>query len=456
MTKLPVAIIGGGPVGLAAAAHLLERGERPAVFEAGATVGASVRDWGHVRLFSPWEFNLDAASARMLTGAGWEMPPADELPTGAELYQRYLRPLSELPAMRPVIHTGARVAGISRRQLDKVKDSGREQAPFQLHIVTADGAESLVEARAVIDASGTWHKLNPMGANGLPAMGEAALRQRIAYGLPDVKGVERLRYAGKRVLVVGSGHSAINVLLDLIELRADYPATELVWVMRGDNLQKVYGGGEADALEARGQLGLRIKAAVDAGALQIVAPFAITEVAAMGAGLCVRGDANGETQGYYADELIVCTGARPDLAMLRELRLDLDPVVEATRSLAPLIDPNLHSCGTVRPHGEAELRQPEKDFYIIGMKSYGRAPTFLMATGYEQARSVAAALCGDWEAARAVQLNLPETGVCITDYVVDGRCCEPVTAPGGLVALGEIPIANGEFSGRSVQVERCC
>lgn len=458
MTKLPVAIIGGGPVGLAAAAHLLERGETPILFEAGHTVGASVLDWGHVRMFSPWEFNVDEASLRLLEASGCTMPPADELPTGAELYQRYLRPLADLPAMRPLIRTGARVTGVSRRRLDKVKDSGRDEAPFQLHIDYADGDEALVEARAVIDASGSWHKLNPVGANGLPALGEAALRHRIAYGLPDVKGRERNRYAGKRVLVVGSGHSAINVLLDLINLRADFPATEIVWAMRGNNLQKVYGGGEADALEARGALGLRIKAAVADGALQIVAPFAITEVAAMVAGLCVRGEADGEMHGYYADELIVCTGARPDLEILRELRLDLDPAVEATRSLAPLIDPNLHSCGTVRPHGEAELRQPEQDFYIIGMKSYGRAPTFLMATGYEQARSVVAALCGDWAAARAVRLNLPETGVCITDYADDaGICCAPApVAQPALLALGEIPIANDDFSALPRQPQPCC
>lgn len=458
MTDLPVAIIGGGPVGLAAAAHLLERGQRPVLFEAGSTVGASVLDWGHVRMFSPWEFNLDEASVRLLQGSGWQMPPADELPTGAELVERYLWPLADLPAMRNVINTGARVVGVSRSQHDKVKDQGRDHSPFQLHIVSADGEEELVEARAVIDASGAWRKLNPAGANGLPAMGESALHERIAYGLPDVKGEERGRYAGVRVLVVGSGHSAINVLLDLIDLRVDYPATEIVWAMRGDNLQKVYGGGEADALAARGQLGLRVKAAVETSALQVVAPFAITEVAAMDEGLCIRGESNGEVRGYYADELIVCTGARPDLAMLREIRLDLDPAVEATRSLAPLIDPNLHSCGTVRPHGEAELRQPEKDFYIIGMKSYGRAPTFLMATGYEQARSVVAALCGDWAAARDVRLNLPETGVCVTDLAVGaGICCAPAAdAQPALLALGEIPIAAGEFGALPIQVERCC
>jgi hypothetical protein len=108
--------------------------------------------------------------------------------------------------------------------------------------------------------------------------------------------------------------------------------------------------------------------------------------------------------------------------MLREIRLDLDEVVEAPRRLAPLIDPNLHSCGTVEPHGFDELRHPEKDFFVVGMKSYGRAPTFLLATGYEQVRSVAAYLDGDLDAARRVQLVLPATGVCSTD-VGAGSCC---------------------------------
>ncbi len=456
MTQLPVVIIGGGPVGLAAAAHLLERGENVTVFEAGEAVGANVLDWGHVQLFSPWEFNVDAASVRLLESTGWQMPPRDELPTGAELVERYLKPLANLPMMRDVIRTGTRVMAISRLNHDKMKDRARDTSPFQLHVISDDGGEALIKARAVIDASGTWHKPNPLGANGLPALGEASLRKRLVYGIPDVLGSERGRYAGSKVMVVGSGHSAINALLDLISLREEYQQTEVTWVMRGSNLQKVYGGGDNDALQARGQLGLRIKAAVDAGALQIVAPVSITEVASMGAGLCVRGEMEGAMQGIYADEIIVCTGAQPELDYLRELRLDLDPAVEATRSLAPLIDPNLHSCGTVRPHGEAELRQPEKDFYIVGMKSYGRAPTFLMATGYEQVRSIAAALCGDWEAARDVQLNLPETGVCITGIADAGDCCIPAGARPGLLSVGEIPVADGGATLQRIQALRCC
>ncbi len=138
----------------------------------------------------------------------------------------------------------------------------------------------------------------------------------------------------------------------------------------------------------------------------------------------------GGATSVQADRLVVTTGFRPDFGFLREVRLGLDPAVEATPALAPLIDPNLHSCGTVRPHGEAELRHPEQDFWIAGMKSYGRAPTFLLATGHEQVRSIAAALAGDWTAAREVRLDLPETGVCATDRVSEATsCCAPAAAP---------------------------
>ena len=152
-----------------------------------------------------------------------------------------------------------------------------------------------------------------------------------------------------------------------------------------------------------------------------------------------------------ADELIVATGFRPDLGFLSELRLSLDPALECPPALAPLIDPNLHSCGTVRPHGALELAQPEPDFYFAGMKSYGRAPTFLMLTGYEQVRSIAAELAGDIEAARRVELVLPETGVC--------------SGPGPLAAAQQAagdPVAAGCCGGaapaqtKAVVPNACC
>ncbi len=438
--SLPIAVIGAGPVGLAAAAHLIERGETPVIFEAGASVGANMRDWSHVRMFSPWEFTVDKATVRLLESHGWQMPPKDQLPTGGDMVDLYLQPFAALPEISRHLHLNARVTAVSRRHVDKMKDAGRENAPFVLHITYADGRESFFEARGVIDASGTWQHPNPMGANGLPAVGEKRYANRIAYGIPDVLGSEYERYANKRVMVVGSGHSALNALLALTELVAAHPQTQVLWAMRGDNLRRVYGGGTDDALPARGQLGTRMKKAVESGVVKIVSPFRIRELMETSAGLSVIGDTDTGARNVEVDEIIVATGARPQFEMLRELRLDLDPSLESTRQLAPMIDPNVHSCGTVPPHGEAELRQPEKDFYIVGMKSYGRAPTFLLATGYEQVRSVVAALTGDWESARDVQLCLPETGVCSSGVGESGSCCTTGNAQPGILALDNIPV----------------
>lgn len=405
---LPVVVIGAGPVGLAAAAELLQRGLRPLVVEAGARIGANVREWGHVRMFSPWRFNLAEAGIRLLAGSGWTSPEPEDFPTGAELVEKYLEPLAATPDLAPHIWLGARVVGVARRGFDKVKTAGRGERPFLVAIEKADGEELQIEARAVIDAGGTWSKPSPAGASGLPAAGE--LQAPIAYGIPDVLGAQRERYAGKRVLVVGAGHSAMNALLDLARLAEAEPQTRIYWTIRGE--QPRYGGGRQDALPARGDLGARLAALVEAGRIELLNEFHIERFQLNG-GMVVHGSRGGKAfTTTVLDEVIVATGLRPDLSYLGELRLELDPALESPRTLAPLIDPNVHSCGSVPPHGEAELRQPEPGFYIVGMKSYGRAPTFLLATGYEQVRSVVAHLAGDFAAAADVRLVLPETGVC--------------------------------------------
>ena len=154
------------------------------------------------------------------------------------------------------------------------------------------------------------------------------------------------------------------------------------------------------------------------GRLELVTGFGIDRVTATTAGVIVS---DGDRALAPVDEVIAATGFRPDWSILSEVRLDLDPAVESPRALAPLIDPNVHSCGTVPPHGAEELKQPDANLFVIGMKSYGRAPTFLMLTGYEQARSVVSAIAGNWEAARRVELVLPETGVCSTDRITETR-----------------------------------
>jgi thioredoxin reductase len=425
---LPIAVIGAGPVGLAAAAHLIRRGLPVTVYEAGERVGANVRDWGHVRLFSPWEYNTDTAARALLQSHGWQEPPGQALPTGSDLYEAYLKPLAETPEMAAVIETGVKVKAITRQGADKVLSKGRETKPFVLAVSNGNDSIRRDLARAVVDASGTWTAPNPLGAGGILAEGEAENADCIAYGIPDVLGRDRADYEGRTTLVVGAGHSAANVLLDLARLAERDPATSIVWATRGENLMRVYGGGRADQIPARGELGSRLKALVDSGQVTLVAGFSVTRISAVAGQVMVEGEtAGGIREVGPVDRIVVSTGQRPDLNLTRELRLDLDPWLESSKALGPLIDPNLHSCGSVPPHGHRELAHPEPGFYTVGIKSYGRAPTFLMLTGYEQVRSVVAAIAGDLVAADDVHLVLPETGVCSTN-IADGAtassgCC---------------------------------
>jgi thioredoxin reductase len=415
---LPVAIIGAGPIGLAAAAQLHERGIEFAVYEAGDTVASSMRSWGHISLFSPWEFLVDPAAGRLLEPTGWSAPNASRLPSGSEVVERYLAPLAATDALAPHITRGARVEAVSRQGMDRTRSSGRESTPFVLRILRSDGTRDEVLARAVIDASGTYATPNTLGSSGLDPLGLAAVADRVSHALPDVLGSERDRFAGKHVTVVGAGHSAANTLLNLVELARHGAGTSVTWVIRNRSAVRVLGS-EADELQARASLGARVQQLVDAGEITVVDRFEIARVEDVAGRIRIFG--NRDSEHLDTDLIVNATGFRPNLDLLREIRLDLDDIVEAPRALAPLIDPNVHSCGTVEPHGFAELQQPEPNFFIAGMKSYGRAPTFLLATGYEQVRSIAAWLAGDFASARAVELSLPATGVCSTSNA--GGCC---------------------------------
>lgn len=419
MNELPVVVVGAGPAGLSAAAHLVERGEQVLVLEAGDRAGAAVSQWNHVRLFSRWSELVDPAAERLLVPAGWVRPDGDLYPTGAEWADLYLTPLAE--ALGDRVRFGVRVVGVARRGRDRVVDAGREDEPLTVHLQSGER----ITARAVIDASGTWGSPNPLGGDGLPAAGEKAAAAQISYRVPNLA-TEHARYAGKRIAVAGSGHSALTALVAL----ADLPGTKIVWLLRRGAVGNVFGGGEADQLPARGALGLRAKKAAEAGHIETVTGFRTAAVDRGEDGTLTLESFDGHrVEGI--DEVVALTGFRPDLSWLSEIRLDLDPVLQAPTKLAPLIDPNVHSCGTVYPHGENELRHPEPGVYLVGMKSYGRAPTFLALTGYEQVRSVVAAIAGDHESAGRVELVLPETGVCGGAGVFDapeqqknaGGCC---------------------------------
>ena len=412
----PIFIIGAGPIGLAAAAHLSQQGLPFSILEAGPDIGTHIQKWAHVKMFSNWEYNIDPVAAAQLRQSGWEHPAADAFPTGHDLLEYYLRPLAALPTISANLYLEHQVVSIARQGIDKMTTTDRELSPFEVIVQTPTGRHRFLAA-AVLDATGVWGQPNSMYSAGHP---HDSLIERITHTMPNFR-QETNRYANQRLSIIGSGHSALTALMDAVALKKDYPATDIHWIIRKTDVAEAFGGEENDQLAERGQLGSTARTLVESHLVTVHSGFKITESFTTDEGILLIST---DHRQLTVQEVIVLTGSRPDFSFLREIRLDVDSVTESTRQLAPLIDPNLHSCGTVRPHGEAELRQPEKNFYIIGSKSYGRAPTFLLTTGYEQVRSIVAHLTGDTISAKQIRLKLPETGVCrVSTTETSSSCC---------------------------------
>lgn len=435
MAEHPVVVIGAGPQGLAAAAHLAERGQDVVVLERGAFAGAAVSEWGHVRLFSAWPELVDTAARRLLEPSGWTAPRAG-YPTGAEWVDTYLTPLAE--ALGERVRYGVTVTGVARQGRDKVVDGGRRSQPFVVHTLSADGDEGRITAHAVIDASGTWNLPNPAGADGYPALGEAASAPRVSYRIPD----DVSEHAGAHVVVIGAGHSATHAVLRLSELARRAPGTRVTWLLRRGSATNVFGGGAGDELPERAALGSRAQRVVENGVVEVVTGFRVAEFQQHDDALTILSDDGREVTGVA--HVFALTGFRPDTDMLRELRVDLDASLEAVAGIASEIDPNIHSCGSVSATGARQLAQPDPGLFIVGAKSYGRAPTFLALTGFEQVRSVAAHLAGDHESADRNELVLPDTGVCGGsggfDAGASGCCAAPAPS---VLQIGARPVSVG-------------
>ncbi|RTE65105.1 flavoprotein [Amphritea opalescens] len=386
LTNLPVAVIGAGPIGLSAVAHLLKRGYTPILFEADNQVGANLARWGHVRMFSPWIYNIDDTSAALLKQQGWREPVANEFPTGKELLEQYVAPLASHPAITPHLQLNTQVESVSRLNHDLLRTKGRAEAPFVLRVSGPEGERDVI-AQAVIDASGTYQTPNWLGTHGIPALGERAAADAIAYGVPNILAA-REEYANKTVLVVGGGHSAFNALQDLVLLADESKEMRVLWGIRSSSTHVVRSPVN-DELQERRRLEVRIQELLEQGRIEVFSELEIDAIHPEDNQLIVH---SGSRTLPPVDRIIAATGFRPNLNLLAELRTSLDPATQSPIRLAPLIDPNLHSCGSVPEHGLTELSHPEPGLFILGIKSYGRAPTFLLRTGYKQVASVVSAL----------------------------------------------------------------
>ncbi|MGK4066811.1 NAD(P)-binding domain-containing protein [Rothia sp. HC945] len=401
---LPVIVLGAGPIGLACAAELRGRDQSVLVLEQSDRVAENVHQWAHVRMFSPWEELVSAAGVKQL-GAQWKPPKASVYPTGQQWVSQYLDPLGQ--ALSDWIRFDRRVVGVSRLDRDLLVESGRAEQPFVIHARRSNGCIERILARAVVDTTGTWQRPSPLGSEGYPVAGEIDHADRIVHTMPDPADP---CWAGQKVAVLGSGASALTSLVALTR-QGENAASSVVWAVRRGSVDQALGGGENDELPARAALGDKVRRAISDGRITVVTQFRVAAVYSEAEDTVALVSSDGGTvEGL--DRIVCTTGFRPDHSFLSEVRLDLDRQLEAPAGIAADIDPNWHSCGSVPAHGYQSLEQPDAGLFIAGIKSYGRAPSFLAMTGFEQVRSIAAYLAGDLQAAQSVQLDLPETGVC--------------------------------------------
>ncbi|MFJ6414342.1 NAD(P)-binding domain-containing protein [Terribacillus saccharophilus] len=272
--QLPVVIIGAGPVGLAAAAHLVEYDLPFVILEKGESVGSNILEWGHVQLFSPWEYNTNQAATKLLSETEWQHPDKDKLPTGQELVNEYLKPLSQLQVMQENIRFNSEVAAVTKDGADKLKSDNRNERAFVVHFKNGSKLEK-VRASTIIDASGTWQNPNPPYADGIWL--DSSIRDSVHTNIPAVQQQPEL-FKDKHTVVIGSGHSALNTLLNLAVLKVDYPSTKISWILRRESPVSAFGGEEQDQLAARGALGSSAHKLVEQGVIDVFAPFNVEAI----------------------------------------------------------------------------------------------------------------------------------------------------------------------------------
>ncbi|MDZ7410106.1 MAG: NAD(P)/FAD-dependent oxidoreductase [candidate division KSB1 bacterium] len=383
-------VIGAGPIGLETALRLLERGIHTTVLEAGR-VGEHIRQWGHIRMFSPLRMNI---SPRVQARLRDRLPAAETLQTGNEFVQTVLEPLAQTEPLRQCIQTGRRVVAVTRAGLGKTglpHHPLRAERSFRILAEDAEGREQTYQADYVFDASGVFGQANWSGAGGMPAPGERRGHGRILRRPPDVKQLAG-RFAGKRILLLGHGHSAANTIVALNELLQEAPQTRVLWAVRSDRTRPVAEVAE-DPLTERAT----IVSAANALAqnpppqLRVLRRTTVEALQTAQAALRVTLKVGKSTEEVEVDEVISLTGYRPNLEILRETTAEFSSVSEGVRGLYHALT-NVTDCLARINVAPQDLFSGEPNLFVVGVKSYGRNPGFLLQSGIEQLETIFATL----------------------------------------------------------------
>ncbi|HXU32010.1 MAG TPA: FAD-dependent oxidoreductase [Thermoanaerobaculia bacterium] len=395
MTEPQIAILGSGPTGLEAALAAAERGLPFTLYEAAPQVAGHVRSWGHVSLFTPWSMNVSPRMRAALEAADVPVPDGadgESCPTGAELADRLLAPIAALPSIAPNLRLSSRVVAIGREGLlkhEEISSAARAARPFRLLIADGEGKERIEHASLVIDTTGTYSNPNLLGDGGIPAPGELALDGEVRRDLPNF--AHEANWAGQTILVVGAGHSAQTAVRDLAKLAESAPGTRVIWAVR--NAVHSCGADDTDALPERGRLLREATQLANGGspAVEVKSGVAIESLRRNGGKIEVALRSAEGVETVAVDRVLSLTGFVPDDRMYRQLQIHECYAFSAPMKLSAALlgaAGGGGDCLSQTSHGADTLVNPEPNFYILGIKSYGRNTNFLMRVGWEQVGEV--------------------------------------------------------------------
>lgn len=368
-----IAILGGGPIGLEAALYAKTAGLPVTVYEQGQPAEYLNR-WGFARMFTPLGMNVTPLGRLTLQKERppVDLPPDTEYLTGREFRETYLLPLAHSSVLKDSVRSQSVVLSVGRtgwRKTDPT-DPRKPLPPFKL-LIREGSAERFETADVILDCTGTYARPNWVGDGGIPAAGEIAARSHIPYWLEDVKGAKKAAYAGKSIILIGSGYSAASTLCDLAEVALEHQATWVIWLAHGGRTQplpRIPG----DPLKERDRLAAKANSLATRcdGNLEYHAQAQVDEVICHGPdkGFRVAARVGGKATSWEVEKVIANVGYRPDVVLTAELRVH-------------------------EPAGGIQTDEP--GYYILGAKSRGRDGGFLLRDGHEQIKKAFASILAD-------------------------------------------------------------